>query len=127
MLSTLSARIISYLWVSTVRVESSNGGIDLTLPAGAQSAVRAHTSNNGITLHLPGDVNARLVAGTSNGSITTTALVEAAVQANIPIRTLSVQNTTLDDVFVHYTGRQLRDELVKAHQFVMPPRPGMQP
>ena len=31
------------------------------------------------------------------------------------------------DVFVHYTGRQLRDELVKAHSFVMPPRPGMQP
>ncbi len=29
---------------------------------------------------------------------------------------LSVQNTTLDDVFVHYTGRQLRDELVKAHR-----------
>jgi ABC-2 type transport system ATP-binding protein len=32
----------------------------------------------------------------------------------------------LDDVFVHYTGRQLRDELVKAYQFVMPQRPGMQ-
>ena len=26
-----------------------------------------------------------------------------------------MQNTTLDDVFVYYTGRQLRDELVKAH------------
>ena len=31
------------------------------------------------------------------------------------------------DVFVHYTGRQLRDELVKAYGFVMPTRPGMQP
>ena len=30
---------------------------------------------------------------------------------------LSVQNTTLDDVFVHYTGRQLRDEQVKALGF----------
>ena len=39
----------------------------------------------------------------------------------------SVQNTTLDDVFVHYTGRQLRDEQVKAYQFVMPDRPGMRP
>jgi ABC-2 type transport system ATP-binding protein len=38
-----------------------------------------------------------------------------------------VQNTTLDDVFVHYTGRQLRDELQKSYSFVMPPRPGMQP
>jgi ABC-2 type transport system ATP-binding protein len=38
-----------------------------------------------------------------------------------------VQNTTLDDVFVYYTGRQLRDEQVKAAGFIMPPRPGMQP
>ena len=63
----------------------------------------------------------------SNGSRTTTALVEAAVKAGVEIHSLSVQNTTLDDVFVHYTGRQLRDEAVKAYQFVMPPRPGMQP
>ena len=27
---------------------------------------------------------------------------------------LSVQSTTLDDVFVHYTGRQLRDALQEA-------------
>jgi ABC-2 type transport system ATP-binding protein len=59
----------------------------------------------------------------SEGSRTTTELVEAAVQAGVPIKTLSVQNTTLDDVFVHYTGRQLRDELVKAYAFVMPSRP----
>jgi len=64
---------------------------------------------------------------TSNGSRTTTQLVELAVQAGADVKSLSVQNTTLDDVFVHYTGRQLRDELQKAHAFVMPPRPGMQP
>ena len=64
---------------------------------------------------------------TGNGSRTTTELVELAVQAGVPVKTLSVQNTTLDDVFVHYTGRQLRDELQKAYQFVMPQRPGMQP
>ena len=64
---------------------------------------------------------------TSNGSRTTTSLVEMAVEAGVPVRTLTVQNTTLDDVFVHYTGRQLRDELVKAYSFVMPQRPGMQP
>jgi ABC-2 type transport system ATP-binding protein len=63
----------------------------------------------------------------SNGSRTTTSLVEAAVKAGVEIHSLSVQNTTLDDVFVHYTGRQLRDEAVKAYQFVMPPRPGMRP
>jgi ABC-2 type transport system ATP-binding protein len=64
---------------------------------------------------------------TGNGSKTTTELVEAAVNAGATVKSLSVQNTTLDDVFVHYTGRQLRDELVKAHSFVMPPRPGVQP
>ena len=64
---------------------------------------------------------------TSNGSLTTTQLVEMATQSGGSIKSLSVQNTTLDDVFVHYTGRQLRDEQVKAHGFVMPPRPGMQP
>jgi len=64
---------------------------------------------------------------TSNGSLTTTQLVEMATSDGDPIRGLSVQNTTLDDVFVYYTGRQLRDEQVKAVGFMMPPRPGMQP
>ena len=60
---------------------------------------------------------------TGEGSRTTTELVETSVQSGVPVKTLSVQNTTLDDVFVHYTGRQLRDELVKAYSFVMPSRP----
>jgi ABC-2 type transport system ATP-binding protein len=64
---------------------------------------------------------------TGNGSRTTTELVEMAVQAGVSVKSLSVQNTTLDDVFVHYTGRQLRDELQKAYAFVMPQRPGLQP
>lgn len=64
---------------------------------------------------------------TTNGSRTTTELVEMAVRSGVAIRTLTVQNTTLDDVFVHYTGRQLRDTQVKSFAYVMPPRPGMQP
>jgi ABC-2 type transport system ATP-binding protein len=65
---------------------------------------------------------------TSDGSVTTTALVEmVAASRGTAIKSLSVENTTLDDVFVYYTGRQLRDEQVKALGFVMPPRPGMQP
>jgi ABC-2 type transport system ATP-binding protein len=64
---------------------------------------------------------------TGNGSLTTTALVEMAVHAGIPVKSLTVQSTTLDDVFVHYTGRQLRDELVKAYGFVMPQAPGLRP
>jgi ABC-2 type transport system ATP-binding protein len=64
---------------------------------------------------------------TSNGSRTTTELVALAVEHDVPVKTLTVQNTTLDDVFVHYTGRQLRDELVKGYQFLIPDRPGMRP
>jgi ABC-2 type transport system ATP-binding protein len=64
---------------------------------------------------------------TGNGSRTTTQLVEMAVQTGVQVKSLSVQNTTLDDVFVHYTGRQLRDELQKAYGFVMPQRLGLQP
>jgi ABC-2 type transport system ATP-binding protein len=64
---------------------------------------------------------------TSDGSLTTTQLVAMATEYGGNIKSLSVQNTSLDDVFVHYTGRQLRDEQVKALGFVMPPRPGMRP
>jgi ABC-2 type transport system ATP-binding protein len=63
---------------------------------------------------------------TSSGSKTTMQLVELAASLGETLTSLSVQNTTLDDVFVHYTGRQLRDETVKPI-FSMPPRPGMQP
>jgi ABC-2 type transport system ATP-binding protein len=63
---------------------------------------------------------------TSSGSRTTMQLVELAASLNETLTSLSVQNTTLDDVFVHYTGRQLRDEQVKS-VFMMPPRPGAQP
>ena len=64
---------------------------------------------------------------TSSGSRTTMQLVELAASLGETLTSLSVQNTTLDDVFVHYTGRQLRDEQVKPPAFTMPPRPGMQP
>ncbi|HLJ89049.1 MAG TPA: ATP-binding cassette domain-containing protein, partial [Candidatus Angelobacter sp.] len=51
---------------------------------------------------------------TNDGSRTTTALVETAIRLNVVVKTLTVQSTTLDDVFVHYTGRQLRDQVVDA-------------
>ena len=63
---------------------------------------------------------------TSSGSKTTMQLVELAASLGETLTSLSVQNTTLDDVFIHYTGRQLRDETVKP-VFMMPPRPGAQP
>jgi ABC-2 type transport system ATP-binding protein len=75
--------------------------------------------------NLPADWEARVTAlpyvesvtaedhlfriASSNGPATTLALVEAAASAGVTIASLSVQSTTLDDVFVHYTGRALRD------------------
>jgi ABC-2 type transport system ATP-binding protein len=64
---------------------------------------------------------------TSSGSKTTMQLVELAAQLGETLTSLTVQNTTLDDVFVHYTGRQLRDEQVKPPVFTLPPRPGARP
>jgi ABC-2 type transport system ATP-binding protein len=52
--------------------------------------------------------------GSNNGPRTTVELMEAARRAQIEITSLSVQSTTLDDVFMHYTGRQLRDALQEA-------------
>ena len=56
----------------------------------------------------------------SNGPATTTALVELAAQSGVAVHSLSVQSTTLDDVFVHYAGRALRDALQDAPAFQMP-------
>lgn len=50
----------------------------------------------------------------NNGPKTTSELIETARNAQVEITSLSVQSTTLDDVFVHYTGRQLRDALQDA-------------
>jgi ABC-2 type transport system ATP-binding protein len=66
---------------------------------------------------------------TRSGSKTTMQIVELAASLGETLTSLSVQNTTLDDVFVHYTGRQLRDEQVKPAMasWAMLRRPGDQP
>jgi ABC-2 type transport system ATP-binding protein len=50
----------------------------------------------------------------TNGPATTLALMEAAERAGVAVQSLSVQSTSLDDVFVHYTGRALRDAVQDA-------------
>jgi ABC-2 type transport system ATP-binding protein len=44
-----------------------------------------------------------------DGPKTTMGVLEAASAAGLAVQSLAVQSTTLDDVFVHYTGRALRD------------------
>ncbi|HEV2209890.1 MAG TPA: ATP-binding cassette domain-containing protein [Verrucomicrobiae bacterium] len=52
-----------------------------------------------------------------NGPRTALALMETARAAGIALTSLSVQSTTLDDVFLHYTGHQLRDALQSAASY----------
>jgi ABC-2 type transport system ATP-binding protein len=59
---------------------------------------------------MTGDAHVVRLA-THSGPETTTALMAAAAAAGVRVLSLAVQSTTLDDVFVHYTGRQLRDAL----------------
>jgi ABC-2 type transport system ATP-binding protein len=58
---------------------------------------------------------------TANGPETTMALVAASEKAGVTVQSLAVKSTTLDDVFVHYTGRDLRDALQDPapRQFIM--------
>jgi ABC-2 type transport system ATP-binding protein len=48
------------------------------------------------------------------GPETTTALLAAAADAGVEVRSLAVASTSLDDVFVHFTGHELRDALQEA-------------
>jgi len=57
---------------------------------------------------------------TQSGPDTTAALLAAAAQAGVTVQSLAVHSTTLDDVFVHYTGHDLRDALQEAAPLVRP-------
>jgi len=46
-----------------------------------------------------------------SGPDTLGALMDLARQRGVKVRRVTVKSTTLDDVFLHYTGRQLRDEV----------------
>jgi ABC-2 type transport system ATP-binding protein len=52
---------------------------------------------------------------TKDGPAATRALLDAAAAQGVTVNSLSVASTTLDDVFVHYTGRGLRDALQDAN------------
>jgi hypothetical protein len=54
----------------SVRLDTSNGSVDLSLPASFSSDLRASTSNSSITVRIPREPNAHLVAHTSNSAIT---------------------------------------------------------
>jgi ABC-2 type transport system ATP-binding protein len=53
---------------------------------------------------------------TDDAGRTTMALASLALKRGVAIETLSVSSTTLDDVFVHYTGHGLRDAAASARR-----------
>ncbi len=79
-------------------------------PDGWADRLRTLPGVESITSH---DGIFRIASG--NGPATTLALMDAAAQEHMAVQSLSIQSTTLDDVFVHYTGRQLRDALQDAN------------
>jgi ABC-2 type transport system ATP-binding protein len=48
--------------------------------------------------------------GSNDGPTTVAALMDLARTQKVTVRRVTVESTTLDDVFLHYTGRELRDE-----------------
>jgi ABC-2 type transport system ATP-binding protein len=46
----------------------------------------------------------------NDGPSTVAALMDLARSHKVPVKRVTVESTTLDDVFLHYTGRELRDE-----------------
>jgi ABC-2 type transport system ATP-binding protein len=86
------------------------------VPPGWEATLAGLPEVEGVTGH---DNVFRLAS--ANGPATTLALMETAARQGVGVHSLSVQSTSLDDVFVHYTGRALRDELQEAPRWV-PPR-----
>ena len=100
---------------SPVRLKASIPGQNVlevsfdTIPGNWHQRLEALPHVDAITDH---DGVWRLNSG--NGPETTRAVLDLAAQSGVAVKSLSVQSTTLDDVFVHYTGRALRDALQEA-------------
>jgi len=68
--SGITARLTGSHVSHSLRLETTNGPVDLTLPAGFTSGARVSSSNGSIVLHLPSDTNAHVLARTNNAAIT---------------------------------------------------------
>jgi ABC-2 type transport system ATP-binding protein len=97
---------------SPIRLKASIPGtntIEASFGAAPDDWTRVLESLAGVE-RVTGDAHVARIA-TDNGPETTTAMLTAAAEAGVSVLSLAVESTSLDDVFVHYTGRQLRDAL----------------
>jgi len=67
--ASISARILDPGPGRVLRLETSNGSIELALDSCQQNEVTAQTTNGSVTVRLPASLQARLRATTTNGSI----------------------------------------------------------
>ena len=90
-----------------------------TIPEGLEAKLQSLPEVGGVTADLP-----IFRISSNNGPVTLAALMDLAKALSITVTSVSVTSTTLDDVFMHYTGRQLRDTLQAGAPTlgVMPPR-----
>jgi ABC-2 type transport system ATP-binding protein len=81
-----------------VEAEFDNPPADWDSALGKLDGVTGVTAQDGVT-HV----------ATRSGPLTVRELMDLARDRQVGVRRVSVQGTTLDDVFLYYTGRQLRD------------------
>ena len=81
-----------------VEAEFSNPPADWTVLLEKLDGVTSVTASDG-AIHI----------ASSSGPLTVRELMDLARERDVEVRRVSVQGTTLDDVFLYYTGRQLRD------------------
>jgi len=81
-----------------VEAEFDNPPADWDTTLGKLSGVASVADHDGI-IHI----------STTSGPLTVRELMDMARDRGVNVRRVSVQGTTLDNVFLYYTGRQLRD------------------
>ncbi len=81
-------------------------------PPGWLDSLRALSHASGASQH---DSVFRI--SSTDGPATVGALIDLARSRSVTVRKVTVQSTTLDDVFLHYTGTQLRDAAQGAHGY----------
>ena len=84
--------------VDIVEAEFDNPPADWRAALEKLNGVASVTDDDGI-IHI----------STTSGPLTVRELMDMARDRGVNVRRVSVQGTTLDDVFLYYTGRQLRD------------------
>ena len=82
-----------------VEVEFANAPSDWLQQLGKLAQAAGVTQRDGV-VHI----------ASHDGPSTVAALMDLARTRNVTVKKVTVQSTTLDDVFLHYTGRELRDE-----------------